>query len=64
MNPNDQYICALHGPTDPKPKMIRITMTLDDPSGTLPRRRNVPICLHAALKIAILYRWAARKVNQ
>jgi hypothetical protein len=35
MNPNDQYICAF-GPTDRKPQMIRITYTLDDPSGTLP----------------------------
>jgi prepilin-type N-terminal cleavage/methylation domain-containing protein len=35
MTPTDQYICAF-GPTDPKPKMIRITMTLDDPGGTLP----------------------------
>jgi hypothetical protein len=29
-----QYICAW-GPNDPKPKMIRITMTIDDPGGRL-----------------------------
>jgi prepilin-type N-terminal cleavage/methylation domain-containing protein len=35
MGPNDYYICAF-GPSDPKPKMIRITITLDDPAGKLP----------------------------
>jgi hypothetical protein len=30
-----QYICAW-GPTDVKPKLIRITLTLDDPTGRLP----------------------------
>ncbi len=35
MGENEYYMCAF-GPTDPKPQMIRITMTLDDPSGTLP----------------------------
>jgi Tfp pilus assembly protein PilV len=29
-----QYICAW-GPNDPKPRMIRITMTVDDPGGRL-----------------------------
>jgi hypothetical protein len=29
-----QYVCAW-GPSDPKPKMIRITMTIDDPGGRL-----------------------------
>jgi type II secretory pathway pseudopilin PulG len=29
-----QYVCAW-GPNDPKPKMIRITMTIDDPGGRL-----------------------------
>ena len=32
---NDSYICAW-GPNDPKPKMIRIIITLDDPTGKLP----------------------------
>lgn len=33
-NTNPQYICAW-GPSDPKPKMIRITITIDDPGGRL-----------------------------
>ena len=32
---NYQYIAAF-GPNDPKPKLIRITVTLDDPTGRLP----------------------------
>jgi hypothetical protein len=35
MQPNDSYICAW-GPNDPKPKMIRIIVTLDDPNGKTP----------------------------
>jgi prepilin-type N-terminal cleavage/methylation domain-containing protein len=35
MGPNDYYICAW-GPNDPKPKMIRIIFTIDDPTGKLP----------------------------
>ena len=34
---NDRYICAW-GPNDPKPKMIRITIALDDPAGRLPNK--------------------------
>jgi hypothetical protein len=35
MEANSQYICAW-GPNDVKPKLIRITMTLEDPTGRLP----------------------------
>ena len=34
MPAGSQYVCAW-GPNDPKPKMIRITMTVDDPGGRL-----------------------------
>jgi hypothetical protein len=34
MAPDDTYTCAW-GPSDPKPKMIRIIITLDDPSSKL-----------------------------
>ncbi|MBV8782513.1 MAG: prepilin-type N-terminal cleavage/methylation domain-containing protein [Phycisphaerae bacterium] len=33
-NANTRYTCAF-GPSDPKPRMIRITMTIDDPGGRL-----------------------------
>ena len=29
------YLYLRWGPTDPKPKMIRILMTIDDPNGKL-----------------------------
>jgi len=32
---NNGYVCAF-GPNDPAPKLIRITITLDDPTGRLP----------------------------
>ena len=35
MKEGAQYICAW-GPTDVKPKLIRITLTVDDPTGRLP----------------------------
>jgi hypothetical protein len=34
MTPSDSYICAW-GPSDPKPQMIRIIMTVDDPNGKI-----------------------------
>ena len=34
MGANDGYICAW-GPNDPKPRMIRITLMIDDPAGRL-----------------------------
>ncbi len=35
IGPDDFYTCAW-GPNDPRPKMIRITFTLDDPQGRTP----------------------------
>ena len=37
MGVNQEYRCAW-GPNDPKPKMIRIIMVVDDPSGRLQSR--------------------------
>jgi hypothetical protein len=36
---NNGYTCAF-GPNDPHPKLIRITITLDDPTGRLPEGQS------------------------